>query len=97
MIKLNDTVTISLNLYNELRDFKSKMEDEQTLIIQSSNSSFFTKFVTSELAIKHMSNLYNILFEENKELKRKHKESKSKEEVIKELSWLQIIKIKFGK
>lgn len=53
----NNTVTLSLELYNELRDFKENIDNNHVIIISSNNYSFSSRrvIITTNEAIEEIS------------------------------------------
>jgi len=69
----NNTVTIDLDLYNELRDFKIGIESGETYVVHNYvvQSRFFnqTQFVTADVAVLEILELNKLLSIENEALK----------------------------
>jgi len=69
----NNTVTIDLDLYNELRDFKIGIESGETYVVHNYvvQSRFFnqTQFVTTDVAVLEILELNKLLSIENEALK----------------------------
>lgn len=49
-----DTVLLAVEKYNELRDFKQKIEEGYTLIIASDNYYYDRRFITTDKAIEEV-------------------------------------------
>lgn len=87
-----DTVLLAVEKYNELRDFKQKIEEGYTLTIASSNFYYDRRFITTDKAIEEVVNA-------NKELQKQIenlREGSSKKELpiseIKSMSIWQFLK-----
>jgi hypothetical protein len=77
-----NSVTLNLNDYNELRDFRTKMEKKHTLKIYSNGGWSSTNYISTEDAVKEIaaanvelkknydenSKRFNEIYEENKKL-----------------------------
>lgn len=63
-----DTVTISLDLYNQLRDFKERIEQGYTCKIYDSRYGYRTFFISTEDAVKQISDELKKEKEENYQL-----------------------------
>jgi hypothetical protein len=63
-----DTVLLDVEKYNELRDFKQKMEEGKTLVIIDTRWDYSKKFVTESEAVKVIANDNNILRKEIEKL-----------------------------
>ncbi len=63
------TVLLDVEKYNELRDFKQKIEEGKTLIIYYGWSTNSVGFITTEKAIEEIAEANNSLKKENDDLR----------------------------
>lgn len=74
-----NTVVISLEHYNNLRDFKRKIEDGKVLV-RSDGINYMNSFVTRDEAVEIMNHEIKFLLKENKKLKEKIREMSLRKE-----------------
>jgi hypothetical protein len=84
-----DTVLLAIEKYNELRDFKQKIEEGKTLVIISGCNYYRKDFITTEKALEEIAAANKLLQKENEEL-RKPKEIKLND--IKKMSYWEFRK-----
>jgi len=84
-----DTVLLDVEKYNELRDFKQKIEEGKTLVIISGWNFYRKDFITTEKALEEIAAENKLLQKENEEL-RKSKEIKLND--IKKMSYWEFHK-----
>jgi len=84
-----DTVLLDVEKYNELRDFKQKIEEGKTLVIISGWNFYRKDFITTEKALEEIAAENKLLQKENEEL-RKSKEIKLND--IKKMSYWEFRK-----
>jgi hypothetical protein len=84
-----DTVLLAVEKYNELRDFKQKMEEGKTLVIIDHRWTYSKKFVTESEAVK-------IVVQDNEVLQKKLDELTAPKEItlndIKKMSYWEFRK-----
>jgi len=73
-----DTVLLSIDKYNDLKEFKTQIEEGKTLTIISSGREFFSqrKYITTEKAIKEIAEANKLLQEENEDLRNERQKIK---------------------
>lgn len=69
-----DTVLLDVEKYNELRDFKQKIEGGKTIVIVSGWKYYDKKFITTEKAIELIADANKLLQKENELLQKENKE-----------------------
>lgn len=65
-----DTVLLDVEKYNELRDFKQKIEEGKTLVITSGWNYYQQSFITTEKALIEIAEANKLLQKENEELRK---------------------------
>lgn len=91
-----NTILLNLEVYNELRDFKKEIESKNTCRVVSSGGWNNISYISTDVAIKEMSQRLDELEEENKVL-RNFKYAVEKHpsiSEIKNMSWWQFRKWK---
>lgn len=89
-------VSINLEDYNELRDFKKDIEDGFTYVVETYFGSYLYKIISTDEALKKMGWQIEKLRKENAVLKTKCK-NQSDIEIIKKMNWWRFRKWKAGK
>ena len=64
-----NTVLLAVKKYNELRDFKQKIEESKTLVIVSGYNFLEKEFISTEEAVEKIAEANKILQKENKDLR----------------------------
>jgi hypothetical protein len=64
-----DTVLLGVEEYNSLRDFKQKIEEGKTMVINSEWSYGYKHFITTEKAVIEIAESNKILQKENEKLR----------------------------
>jgi hypothetical protein len=65
-----DTVLLDVEKYNELRDFKQKIEEGKTIVIISGWNYYRKDFITTEKALEEIAEANKLLQKENEELRK---------------------------
>jgi hypothetical protein len=65
-----DTVLLDVKKYNELRDFKQKIEEGKTIVIFSGWNYYRKDFITTEKAVEEIAEANKLLQKENEELRK---------------------------
>jgi chaperonin cofactor prefoldin len=88
-----DTILLSVEKYNELRDFRKEIEAENTYRVDFGYWGNSIAYVSTDEAIKEMSQRLETLEKENEDLKNPDKKQPSIDE-IKAMSWWKFRKWK---
>lgn len=91
-----DTILLNVETYNELRDFKKEIEHGYTYRVDFGYWGNSITYVSTDEAIKEMSQRLETLKKENEDLKNPDKKQPSIDE-IKAMSWWKFRKWKAGK
>ena len=82
-----DTVLLAVEKYNELRDFKQKIEEGYTLTISSSNFYYDRRFITTDKAIEEVVNANKELQKQIEDLRSGNKKELSISEIKRMSIW----------
>lgn len=91
-----DTILLSVEKYNELRDFRKEIEAGNTYRVDFGYWESSITYVSTDEAIKEMSQRLETLKKENEDLKNPDKKQPSIDE-IKVMSWWKFRKWKAGR
>ena len=83
-----DTVLLSIDKYNALRDFRNEIERGNTYLINGSSGFFITdsKFISTDLCIEFISKVNNSLQKQIDELKEINASLNEENEKLKEIN-----------
>jgi hypothetical protein len=87
-----DTVLLAVEKYNELRDFKQKMEEGKTIVIVSGWNHYNKEFVTTERAVEQIAEANKLLQKENEDLRNANKPKEITLNDIKKMSYWEFRK-----
>jgi hypothetical protein len=87
-----DTVLLDIEKYNELRDFKQKIEEGKTIIIVSGWDHYTKKFITTEKAVEEIAEANKLLQKENEYLRKAEETNKVTLNEIKKMSYWEFRK-----
>ena len=87
-----DTVLLAVEKYNELRDFKQKIEEGKTLVIVSGWKYYRKDFITTEKALEEIAAANKLLQKENEDLRNANKPKEITLNDIKKMSYWEFRK-----
>jgi hypothetical protein len=87
-----DTVLLAVEKYNELRDFKQKIEEGKTLVIVSGWNYYQKDFITTEKALEEIAAANKLLQKENEDLRNANKPKEITLNDIKKMSYWEFRK-----
>ena len=87
-----DTVLLAVEKYNELRDFKQKIEEGKTIVIVSGWNYYNKEFITTEEAVEQIAKANKLLKKENEDLRNTNKPKEITLNDIKKMSYWEFRK-----
>ena len=87
-----DTVLLDIKKYNELRDFKQKIEEGKTIVIVSGCKYYNKEFITTEKAVEQIAEANKLLQKENEDLRNANKPKEITLNDIKKMSYWEFRK-----
>ena len=87
-----DTVLLDVEKYNELRDFKQKIEEGYTLAIASSSFYYDCKFITTDKAVEEVVSANKELQKQIEDLRNGNQKKELPISEIKKMAILQFLK-----
>lgn len=87
-----NTVLLDVEKYNELRDFKQKIEEGKTIVIVSGWNYYNREFITTEKAVEQIAEANKLLQKENEDLRNANKPKELALNDIKKMSYWEFRK-----